>query len=150
MATPTAPAPNEQATPARSDELLGRLGTSIIHTLLLQIVVGVANAEWLDVPATGNAWTESKPMVLLMIHILLGVALTVLGIWIAVLAFKAKSASWKVPSVIGIIGIIVGMGAGAGFMSANGDAGSTMAMTVGGVVAIGAYVVGLAKSSRQQ
>jgi hypothetical protein len=117
----------------------------MIVALLFQVVVGVANALWLEVPTTGNAWSASAPLQLLNAHLWLGTAITVVAIWVVVDAVRSRSRVWIVSSVVGLLGVVVALGGGSAFLSTNGDAGTSFMMAVGCVVAIAAFIVPVAK-----
>jgi hypothetical protein len=122
---------------------LRRLGAAQLVVLLVQIVVGVTNTLWLDVPEDGNAWSTSTPMSLVTIHMVVGLALVVLAVWIQIKAARAGDAAWRLAGSIGIAGIVVGFAAGVIFLSTNGNDVWSLLMTVGCVVAIGGYAFGL-------
>ncbi len=124
---------------------LPMLGMGLVMTLLLQLLVGIANALWLDVPATGNAWKTAAPGALLGAHMLVGTILAVFVVWVAVLAVREHDRAWVRASVIGIVGILLAFGGGTAFMSTNGSAAPSMVMAVGCTLAIAGYVVALAK-----
>ncbi len=129
------------ASPAeRALRRLPKLGMAMILALLLQVVVGVADALWLDVPETGNAWAESAPLMLLNAHLLLGTAITLLGLWMLVDAIRSRARIWIIATVVGLLGVILALGGGAAFLSTNGDPGSSFLMAIGCVVAIAAFI----------
>jgi len=121
------------------------LGTGVIFTLLAQLLLGIANSLWLNVPATGNAWKTATPGALLGAHLLVGTALALFALWLIVVAVRAKDRTWTVASVVGIVGILLGFGGGAAFLGSNGQAAPSMVMAVGCTVAIASYVLALAK-----
>lgn len=122
---------------------LPRLGAALIVALLAQIVVGVANALWLNVPTSGNAWSTSSPSWLVDVHMVVGVVLLVLAVWVAVQAGRERDRTWTAASLVGIVGIVVGFAGGVIFMSADGNAVSSFAMAIGCVISIAAYTVAL-------
>lgn len=116
------------------------LSLSMIVALLLQVIVGVANTLWLSVPETGNAWATAAPLFLLNAHLLLGTAITVLGIWLFIEALRTRQRSWILSSAIGFVGVVVALGGGSAFLSTNGNDAFSFMMTIGCVIAIGAYL----------
>ena len=129
----------------RTRRRLSTLGIAMIVALLLQVVVGVADALWLDVPKTGNAWAESAPLMLLNAHLLLGTAITLLALWMLVDAIRSRTRIWIVSTVIGLLGVVVALGGGSAFLSTNGDPGSSFMMAIGCVVAIAAFIAPMVK-----
>lgn len=118
----------------------------MIGSLLIEFLLGMANTFWLETPESGSGWSDSKPMWLLTLHIVWGVAILVLAIWIFVIARRLKSASWFRLNLVGILGIIVAIGAGSSFMGDVSSDALSMVMSVGWAVALGAYAVGLFKT----
>lgn len=124
---------------------LTALGIGMIAALLLQVVVGVADAVWLEVPETGNAWTASAPMPLLNAHLLLGTGITALALWMLVDAIRSRARVWIISTVVGLLGVITALGGGSAFLSTNGDPVSSFMMTIGCVVAIAAFIAPVVK-----
>lgn len=122
-----------------------RLGLAMVALLLLQVVVGTANALWLSVPTSGNAWATSAPLILLNAHLLLGTLITVVAVWLLVDAFRARRRDHIVAGVVGLVGVVAAIGGGSAFLSTNGDAVSSFLMAIGCVVAIGAYLAPLVR-----
>jgi len=119
------------------------LGAAMVVTLLLQLLLGMANTFWLTVPETGSGWSAAAPMGLLMAHTTLGAALLVLAVWIVVVAFRGKDRNWLTASAAGIAGILVAAGGGIAFMGQTSNDGASFLMTLGTAVALAAYALGL-------
>jgi hypothetical protein len=124
---------------------LPRLGTALIVALLAQTLIGVANAIWLTVPDSGNAWSASSPGWLVNLHVGVGVVLLVLAVWILVLAGWERDRAWTAAGLVGILGIGVALAGGVVFMTANGNDVASFAMAAGCVVPIAGYTVALAQ-----
>ena len=139
MSSPTSTALTAPPT-ARVRRRLWTLGIAMIAALLLQVVVGMADALWLNVPKTGNAWAESAPLILLNAHLLLGTAITLLALWMLVDAIRSHARIWIISTVVGLLGVITALGGGSAFLSTNGDPGSSFMMAIGCVVAIAAFI----------
>jgi hypothetical protein len=116
----------------------------MVHTLVLQILLGLGNTFWLSLPEEGNRWSGAAPAWLLMAHITLGVLLIVLGGAVLVLAFQTGSRPFKSASVLGIASIVVAFGAGAAFMGQDSDA-LSFVMALGCGLAIIFYATALGK-----
>jgi hypothetical protein len=129
-----------------STQRLRKLALMMIGSLLIEFLVGMANTFWLETPESGSGWSSAKPMWLLMLHIIWGVAILVLAIWIFVIARKLKSSSWFRLNLVGTLGILVAIGGGSSFMGDVSSDVPSMVMSVGWAVALGAYAVGLFKT----
>jgi hypothetical protein len=81
--------PSDQHTTTADAFRLRWLGAGTVLALLAQVLIGVADAVWLDVPQTGSAWKQSTPQSLLTLHMTVGVAVLALVAWVAVLAVRA-------------------------------------------------------------
>lgn len=134
-------------TPATADRL-PVLGLAMIHTLVLQLLLGLANTFWLSVPDSGSGWQDNSPAWLLGLHMLLGTALLVLAVWIGVSASRAGSAAWQRASMMGVIGIVVAFAGGVWFMGDVSNDLASFVMAIGWAIALVGYATGLAKSAR--
>jgi heme A synthase len=135
--------PETTSAPTRTASGLRTLGAFMLLALLAQLLLGMANTFWLSVPETGSGWADAAPAGLLMGHLTLGVALAVLAIWIAVLAWRRHERPWLIASATGLVAIVIAIGAGFGFMSEVSDDTASYLMAVGTAVAIGGYAYGL-------
>jgi hypothetical protein len=127
---------------------LPRLGSGMVIALLVQIVVGVANGLWVDVPESGDAWSTSTPAWLVNLHMGVGVVILLLGVWIVVKAGRERDRVWTGASLLGLVGIVVALAAGLLFLGTNGNDVMSFAMTIGCVLALGCYTVALARTRR--
>jgi uncharacterized BrkB/YihY/UPF0761 family membrane protein len=125
-----------------------KLAVPLIHTLLLQVLVGIANTIYLKVPASGNAWKDSTPSWLLGLHMLVATLVVVLALLMAYAAIKSSNKTWTTASIIGIVSVLAAFLGGTLFLSGNGQQDAySMLMAVGAVVAIAGYVSALAKKA---
>ena len=115
----------------------------MVVTLLGQLLLGMANTFWLEVPESGSGWSTAAPMGLLMGHTTVGVALLVLAVWIVVAAFRGHDRNWLTASAVGIAGILIAAGGGIAFMNETSNDGASFLMAVGTAVALAAYALGL-------
>lgn len=137
----------EQEISALDSDKLRRMGLGGVHALLLLLLLGLVNTFWLELPedeASGSMWGEAKPLWMLVAHILIAVIVLAFALMITVVAFKGGDSYWKGVSVVALLGILIGFGAGMGFMG-SGDDITSFVMALGCVVAIGAYASGLAR-----
>ena len=124
------------------------LGLIMTHTLILQILLGLANTFWLSTPESGSGWSSASPNWLVSLHMLLGIVLVGLAIWIAVGAWRTDSAIWKRASVLGIIGLVGAFVTGIAFMSDVSQDVWSFVMALGCCVSIVAYATGLYREAR--
>lgn len=123
------------------------LGMAMVHTLVLQFLVGMANTFWLTVPDSGSGWKDNDPAWLLGVHMLLGVALLGLAVWIVVLARRTGDAVWLRASAIGIVGIVVAFVGGVWFMGKVDNDTASFIMAIGWALSLVGYATGLARSA---
>lgn len=119
------------------------LGAAMVLTLLGELVLGMANTFWLQLPDSGSGWKTGAASALLMMHMVLGLTLLVLAIWIAVAAFRGRDRNWLTASAVGVFAILLAIGAGIAFMSQTSNDGASFLMAVGTALGIGAYSLGL-------
>lgn len=74
--TTSQPTPNPGVT-AESTKTTGirTLGIAIVLTLLGELVLGMVNTFWLQLPDSGSGWKAGAASVLLMMHMVLGLTL---------------------------------------------------------------------------
>jgi hypothetical protein len=119
------------------------LGAAMVLTLLGELVLGMANTFWLQLPDSGSGWKAGAASALLMMHMALGIALLILAIWIAVAAFLVRDRNWLTASAVGVLGILLAISGGFAFMSQTSSDGASFLMAVGTALATAAYSVGL-------
>lgn len=133
------------AVKAESTKTIGirTLGATMVLTLLGELVLGMANTFWLQLPDSGSGWKAGAASALLMMHMVLGLTLLVLAIWIAVGAFRGRDRNWLTASAVGVLAILLAIGGGFAFMSQTSNDGASFLMVVGTALGIGAYTLGL-------
>ena len=137
----------QTSAPARQSRIRG-FGAAMVHALLGQLLLGMANTFWLDVPETGSAWNVAQPAALVTAHMTVGTALVVLACWIGWIAIRTRDRAWLVVSAIGIAGIVLGFVGGTAFMGDPSNDVVSFVMAVGCTVALGAYALGLYRLPR--
>lgn len=124
----------------------------MIGTLLVQILVGMANNLWLDVPEAGgnDSWSGAAPMILLQAHLWVGIAISVFGTWLPIDAIRVKDKQWTIVSLIGLVAIIAAFGGGSAFVS-TGDKNelSSFIMAFTCVIALAVYLFPFLRKGRQ-
>jgi hypothetical protein len=133
-ATPESSAPAHQLRP---------LGAAMVVILLGELLLGMANAFWLQLPDSGSGWSAGSSSGLLGIHMLLGVALVVLAVWLAVAAIRSRDRNWVHASVVGVVGILLAFGSGLAFMGQTSNNLASFCMALGCAIAIAGYALGL-------
>jgi hypothetical protein len=58
---------------------------------------------------------------------------------------RTRQRSWILSSAIGFVGVVVALGGGSAFLSTNGNDAFSFMMTIGCVIAIGAYLAPVVK-----
>jgi hypothetical protein len=138
------PTPSVVATPELAKTTgIRTLGAAMVLTLLGELVLGMANTFWLKLPDSGSGWKAGAASALLTIHMVLGVTLLVLAVWIAVAALRGRDRNWLTASTAGVLGILLAIGGGFAFMSQTSNDGASFLMAVGTALAIAAYTLGL-------
>jgi hypothetical protein len=138
------PAIDSTATAAVSTSTgLRSLGAAMVVILLGELLLGLANTFWLRLPDSGSGWTAGSSSGLLGIHMILGVALVVLAVWIAVAAVRGRDRNWLTASVVGVVGIVLAIGSGLAFMGQTSNNVASFCMALGCALAIAGYALGL-------
>lgn len=145
LTTPTTPPALDQAATARASTSTGlrSLGAAMVVILLGELLLGMANALRLQLPESGSGWTAGSSSGLLGIHMLLGLALVVLAVWIAVAAVRVRDRNWLTASIVGVVGILLAFGSGLAFMGQTSNNVASFCMTLGCALAIAGYSYGL-------
>jgi hypothetical protein len=142
---PTTPPALDQAAAAQLSTSTGlrSLGAAMVVILLGELMLGMANALWLQLPDSGSGWAAGSSSGLLGIHMLLGLALVVLAVWIAVAAVRGRDRTWLTASIVGVVGILLAFGSGLAFMGQTSNNVASFCMALGCALAIAGYTHGL-------
>ena len=142
---PITPPAVDQAATAQSSTSTGfrSLGAAMVVILLGELLLGMANALWLQLPDSGSGWAAGSSSGLLGIHMLLGLALVVLAVWIAVAAVRGRDRTWLTASIVGVVGILLAFGSGLAFMGQTSNNVASFCMALGCALAIAGYTHGL-------
>jgi hypothetical protein len=125
--------------------------------LSIEFVLGMLANLYIEIPSplpgtTGGmlqalVWSLSQTgMPSLWLHVVLGLALLLIGIALLVLSIAARQRRWIITSLLAALGILFATLSGTGFVNTGEDAAS-MAMSIGFVVALLSYGTGLYFSS---
>lgn len=118
---------------------------AMVAALLAQVLLGVANAGWLDVPEAGDPFAGATPAWLLVAHVVVGTMIVVGAVVVLVLAIRSHRRTCVWAAVLGVWGVVLAWASGSTFISTHGAEWASMLMATGCVVAIAAYVVALAR-----
>jgi hypothetical protein len=142
---PTTPPDVDLAATAESITSTGlrSLGAVMVVILLGELLLGMANALWLQLPDSGSGWIAGSSSGLLGIHMLLGLALVVLAVWITVTAVRCRDRNWLTASIVGVVGILLAFGSGLAFMGQTSNDVASFCMALGCAIAIAGYMYGL-------
>jgi hypothetical protein len=142
---PTTPPAVDLAATAESSTSIGlrSLGAAMVMILLGELLLGMANALWLQLPDSGSGWIAGSSSGLLGIHMLLGLALVVLAVWITVVAVRGRDRNWLTASIVGVVGILLAFGSGLAFMGQTSNDVASFCMALGCAIAVAGYTYGL-------
>lgn len=116
--------------------------------LAIQFILGIYINLFVKFPENANAranWTFAQHSWLVLSHILLGTLLLLNAAVLVIRVYRNKLDRWKLPTVIGLIGILIAWLAGEQFVSTGKDAWSFV-MALGFVLAVSIYGWGLARN----
>jgi hypothetical protein len=133
---------------------LAKLGFAMIILLVGQYVLGMYSNLFVTIPDGVDGWKWMSNSLVIMGHVTLGTLVLVVSAAILALGVRARSASWIVASVAGLVGISASLFGGSTFMNGQSDVMSFL-MACGLGLAMLAYATGLyawalAAGGRQQ
>jgi hypothetical protein len=142
---PTTPPAVDLAATAESSTSTGlrSLAVAMVMILLGELLLGMANALWLQLPDSGSGWSAGSSSGLLGIHMLLGLALVVLAVWITVAAVRGRDRNWLTASIVGVVGVLLAFGSGLAFMGQTSNEVASFCMALGCAISIAGYTYGL-------
>ena len=120
---------------------LKRSALAAVSLLLLITLLGIYTALFIEIPE-GEGWAFAMSSVILMSHAVLGTLLIFYAGSILVSARKAKSTLWTQVSVVALLGILLSVGTGSSFITADNDW-LTFLMSIGFALSTLAYVYGI-------
>jgi len=112
-----------------------------IGLLILIYALGVFSALFIELPET-QRWAAFMTSFVPLSHAVLGTLLIFHSSYLLVEARKARSALWTKVSVLGLIGVLLSVITGFGYISTDNDL-HTFLMALGFALSIMAYVYGL-------
>jgi hypothetical protein len=110
--------------------------------LVIQFIFGDIFSLYGNIPSSGSFGLFSNGW--LIVHEILAVALLVAAVQLVVFATRSGIALAKITSWIGLIGIVLAIGAGIGF-TRNASNGSSLGMSIAFAIALISYVINLAR-----
>ncbi len=122
----------------RTLNILGFLQLLLVAGLNL---VGMYAALFAELPDAAR-WAGAMGSHSVTTHMTLGLLILVFAVVLLLLALRAKSKAWSIPSALGLLGIVGGTLGGSWFVSADNDT-ATLLMAISATVAVVAYALGL-------
>lgn len=115
----------------------------LVSMLILQFILGVGESLY------GAAPTSAKSISLfssgwLILHDIMALLLLIAAVMLVVSAMGTSSGLAKATAWIGLVAIVLAIGAGIGF-TRNGDNGSSLGMSLAFAIALACYVINLAR-----
>jgi len=123
----------------------------MIIGLAVQFLLGIAVNLYVQFPEDQGPkaqWDFASNNWLVIAHLILGTLLVLGAIALVVRAIKARSATWKMPAIAGLLSLILAWTGGDGFAATQNDSLSYI-MAVGFILGILSYVWGLYRSGNQ-
>lgn len=120
---------------------LRRSALAAVGLLTLITLLGIYTALFIEIPE-GEGWAFVMSSVILLSHAVLGTLLIFHAGSILMMARKVRSALWTNVSIVGLLGILLSVGTGSSFITADNDW-LTFFMSVGFAVSTLAYVYGI-------
>jgi len=112
-----------------------------VAVLAVECVLGIANTLYVNI-SPRDPWGGSHPLAILYLHVLVGVALLINAIMMVNASLEQPETRSLGATVIGVLGIVVAIGAGVGFVNGGGRSNLLSSlMGVGFLISLGAYVV---------
>jgi hypothetical protein len=124
------------------ERTLARMGFAMIILLVGQYVLGMYTNLFVTIPDGVNGWQWMSNSLAIMGHVTVGTLLLVVSVAALVLSARARSRTWIIASVVGLVGIGAALAGGSSFMNGQSDAMSFL-MAGGLGVAILAYAAAL-------
>jgi heme A synthase len=120
---------------------LSRMALASVGVLAVECVLGIANTLYVDI-SPRDPWGGSHPLAILYLHVLIGIALLINAIMMVNASLEQPETHSLGPTVIGVLGIVVAIGAGVGFVNGGGRSNLLSAlMGVGFLISLVAYIV---------
>jgi hypothetical protein len=117
--------------------------------MLVNLFVALPSPQpWTTSSTSGNmqqglAWSlEQTSMPMLLLHVVLGLLLVLIALALLVLSLIARQGTWVAVSLLAAAGMVIATLSGASFVE-SGVAASSLAMTLGFLLALIAYALGL-------
>ena len=124
------------------ERTLAKLGFGMIILLVGQYLLGMYTNLFVTIPDGVNGWQWMSNSLAIMGHVTLGTLLLVVSVALLVFGARARSRTWIVASLVGLVGIGAALAGGSSFMNGQYDAMSFL-MAGGLGVAILAYAAAL-------
>jgi len=120
---------------------LSRMAIASVGALAIECVLGIANTLYVNI-SPHDPWGASHPLAVLYVHVLVGIALLINAIMMVNASLEQPETHSLGPTLVGVLGIVLAIGAGVGFVNGGGRSNLLSAlMGVGFLVSLVAYVV---------
>ena len=124
------------------ERTLAKLGFGMIILLVGQYLLGMYTNLFVTIPDGVNGWQWMSNSLAIMGHVTLGTLLLVVSVALLVFGARARSRTWIVASLVGLVGIGAALAGGSSFMNGQSDA-MSFVMACGLGVAMLAYAAAL-------
>jgi hypothetical protein len=129
---------------------------TMLVLLAIQFLIGMTTNLFVTVPdshpgsnapeyfsgvAQGIVWALGTSALVLRIHVVIGLVVFLIALWLLGLAIVASRRGWIIITAVGLLGIMAAGFNGASFMNYGHDF-SSLLMSIGFLIATVAYVVG--------
>jgi len=120
--------------------------------LALQFILGIYINLFVHFPENADAkanWNFAQHSWIVLLHILIGTILLINATVLLVRVYRLKLNLWKLPAIVGLIGIVIAWLSGEQFVTTQQD-GWSFAMALGFVLAVSIYGWGLARNEAKK
>ena len=127
-------------------KLADTLGITLVSALFFQYVLGMYTALYIEIPEGVSGWKFMGNSMVIISHVILGILLAALSIWLAAASIKKMNRLWILFSIIGLAGIALALMTGSAFMDGQSNDNSFL-MSLGLGISLLSYAAGIYFSS---
>lgn len=122
------------------------LAITLVFVLFLQYVLGMYTALYIEIPEDVSGWQFMGNSTVILSHVILGILLAVISIWLLAASIKKMNGIWILFSIIGLAGIFLALMTGSAFMDGQSNDNSFL-MSLGLGISLLSYAAGIYFSS---